>query len=186
MDLDKAIKTRHSVRRFKTKSVDWRDVIKAIDAANLAPTAGNIPTVKYIVVTEDDKIQELADASQQDFIATAGYIVVICTDPRQCERSYEERAKKYCPQQAGTAIENFLLKITDLGLSTCWVGAFNEDQIKKILKIPDYIVVEGIFPVGYEMPKESKQRLKPNLDQRLYFNEYKNTYMKAIKKPEAL
>jgi len=66
MDLDKAIKARHSVRRFKTKSADWRDIIKAIDAARLAPYAGNIPTLKFIIVTDEEKIKQLAVACQQD------------------------------------------------------------------------------------------------------------------------
>jgi len=186
MELDKAIKTRHSSRRFKTKSPEWRDILKAIDAARLAPLAGNIQTIKFILVSDEDKIQQIADACQQDFVGTVSYIVVFCTSPKQCERAYDKRALKYCLQQAGAAIENFLLKITDLGLSACWVGAFNDEQIKKILKIPEEVIVEAVFPVGYEMPKVSKQRLKPSLDECIFFDEWKNKYMKAIKKPEGL
>ena len=186
MDLDKAIKTRCNVRRFKSKSPNWRDIIKAIDAARLAPSAGNIPTTKFLLVTEEDKIKQLANASQQDFVATAEYIVVVCSDSKQSERSYDDRAKKYTSQQAGAAIENFLLKITDIGLATCWVGAFNDEQVKRILQIPEDVKVEAMFPVGYEMPPASKQRFKPNLDTILYFNIWKNKYMKALKKPEAI
>ena len=54
-------------------------------------------------------------------------------------RVYDERALKSLPQQAGAAIENFLLKITDLGLSTCWTGAFSDEQVKRILQIPEDI-----------------------------------------------
>jgi len=185
MDLDKAIKERHSVRRFKTKAPNWRDIIKALNLARLAPLAGNIPTIKFIVVTEDDKIQQLSEACQQDFVAQTKYVVVVCSLPEQCVRSYGERAKKYIKQQAGAAIENFLLKITDLGLATCWVGAFSDEQVKRILQIPDDVEVEALFPIGYELGK-SKQRIKPSLDTCLYFNTWKNKYMKAIKKPEAL
>lgn len=185
MDLDKAIRTRHSARRFSTKRVNWRDIIKVIDVARLAPLSGNIPTLKFIVVTEDDKIRQLADACQQDFVGTVNYIVVICSDPKSCKRSYDNRALKYLPQQAGAAIENFLLKLTDLGLATCWTGAFSDEQVKRILQIPDDIVVEALFPIGYELGK-SKQRIKPHLDSCLYFNIWKNEYMKAIKKPEAI
>jgi len=186
MDLDKAIKTRHSVRRFKTKAPNWRDIIKAIDLARLAPFAGNICSVKFIIVTEDEKIAQIAEACQQDFVGTAKYIVVICSEPDVVIGHYGERAKKYLPQQAGAVIENFLLKLTDLGLSTCWVGAFAEEQIKQILQIPENVEVEAIFPIGYEMPPISKQKPKKKLDTLLYFNVWKNKYMKAIKKPEAL
>lgn len=186
MDLDKAIKDRHSVRRYTIKSPNWRDIIKAIDVARLAPLAGNIPTIKFIIVTEDDKIQELADACQQDFVGTAKYIVAVCTDASQLVRSYDDKkGNRFASQQAGAAIENFLLKITELGLSTCWVGAFADEQVKRILQIPENAEVEALFPIGYEMPPKSKQRSKPTLNSCLFFNTWKNKYMKAIKKPEA-
>jgi len=184
MDLDKAIKERHSVRRYTSKTPDWRKIITALDMARLAPLAGNIPTMKFLLVTEDDKIQQIADACQQDFVGTAKYILVVCSVHQQATRSYDERGKKYASQQAGAAIENFLLKITDLGLATCWVGAFSDEQVKRILQIPDDVEVEALFPIGQEMGK-SKQRIKPTLDDVLFFNTWRNKYMKAWKKPEA-
>lgn len=185
MDIDKAIKERHCVMRFKAKAPDWRDIIKAIDLARLAPLAGNIPTLKFLIVTEEDKIQQIADACQQDFVATAKYLVIVCTDPTQCVRSYEERGRKYCSQQAGAAIENFFLKLTDLGLSTCWTGAFPDNEVKMILQMPEDAIIEGIFPIGYEMPPKAKQKPKPSLDQVLYFNTWKNKHMKPVKNIEA-
>ncbi len=186
MQLDRAIKTRHSCRSFSTKKVNWRDIIKAIDSARLAPLAGNIPTLKFLIVIEEEKIKQLAEACQQSFVGTVDYIVVVVTDPTQTKRSYDERGKKYCSQQAGAAIENFLLKITELGLATCWIGAFSDFQVKKILEIPNEMTVEALFPVGYEMPPKGKQKAKPSLDQLLFFDKWKNKYMKPLKKPEAL
>lgn len=185
MDLDKAIKERHSVRRFTSKKPDWKDIIEAIEAAGHAPLAGNISTLRFLVVSDKDKIQELADAAQQDFIATSSYVIVICSDLAQCHRSYGERAKKYATQQAGAAIENMLLKLTELGLATCWVGAFSDETVKRILQIPEEVEVEAFFPIGHEFGR-SKQRLKPNLDAILYFNVWKNKYMTRIRKVEAV
>jgi len=183
MTLDKAIKNRHSVRSFSTKKVNWRHIIKAIDMARLAPLAGNIPTLKFLVLTEDEKIKALSDVCHQDFIGTADYVVMICSEPAQPIRSYGKRGAKYTTQQAGAAIENFLLTITELGLGTCWVGAFDEEAVKLALQIPEKVIIEGIFPIGYEMPPKVKQKPKPSLDNVLYFNVWKNKYMKAIKKP---
>lgn len=184
MDLDKAIKQRHSARRFKSQKPDWREIMKAIDSARLAPLAGNIPTVKFILVSDAEKIAQLAEAAMQDFISTAHYVVVVCSDKKQLTRSYDERANKYSSQQAGAAIENFLLKIADLGLATCWVGAFSDSAVKRVLQLPEDIDVEAIFPIGYEL-KKSQQRMKPSLDSVLYFNIWKNKYMTKIRKPEA-
>lgn len=185
MELDKAIKERHSVRRFSTKKVDYEYVIEAVSAANLAPFAGNIPDVRFILVNEKDKIEKLAEACQQDFVAQVSYIVVVCSDPTQVIRSYGKRASMYTRQQAGAAVQNFLLKITELGLGTCWVGAFVDEQVRRILNIPEHIDVEAILPIGYELGK-GKQRRKAILDNVLFFNTWKNKYMKPWKRPEAL
>jgi len=184
MDLDKAIRERHSARRFKSKKPDWRKIIEAIEAGSKAPLAGNIPTLKFILVSDKEKIGELAEAATQDFVATAHYVVVVCSDKTQCVRSYDERGEIYSRQQAGAAIENFLLKIIDLGLATCWTGAFSEETVKRILQIPENVDVDALFPIGYEFEK-TKQRAKPNIDAVLFFDVWKNKYMKEIRKPEA-
>lgn len=186
MDLDKAIKERHSVRRFKTKKPDWKKLIETIESASKAPLAGNIPTLKFILVSDSERIAKLAEAAAQDFIATASYVVVVCSDNSQIKRSYDERGLIYSRQQAGASIENFLLKLTDLGLASCWVGAFSEETVKNALQVPDDVEVEVLLPIGYEMPPATKQRKKPNIDDILYFDVWKNKYMKPIKKPEAL
>ncbi len=183
MDLNKVIRERHSVRRFASKKPDWRKIIKAIEASTLAPSAGNISTVRFILVSDKSKIQELAEAALQDFIATVDYVVVVCSDNKQVERSYGERGLIYSRQQAGAAIQNFLLKLTDLGLSTCWVGAFSDMTVKRILQLPEDVVVEALLPIGYEYGK-GKQRKKPDLDSVLFFDVWKNKYMTDLKKPE--
>jgi len=186
MELDKAIKERHSVRRFTSKKPSYEEIIAAIDAANSAPLAGNIPTLKFILVSDAAKINKIAEACQQDFVAQANYLVVICSDSAQAVRSYGERGRMYTRQQAGAAIENFLLKITDMGLGTCWTGAFVDSMIKQVLVIPDNIDVEAVLPMGYEMPKAGKQRKKTDLSAILFFNKWKEKYMKPWKKPEAI
>ena len=185
MDLDKCIKERFSCRKFKSKKPNYRDIIEAIEAATKAPYAGNIPTIKFILVSDKQKIDELAEAATQDFVRTVDYIVVVCSDSNQSKRSYDERATKYCQQQAGAAIENFLLKITDLKLATCWTGAFADEQVKKILGLPEEIEPIALFPIGYSMEK-GKQRTTPDLDNVLYFDVWKNKYMTPIRKPEAV
>lgn len=185
MDLDRCIKERYSCRKFKSKKPSWKDIIEAIEAATKAPYAGNIPTVKFILVSDQEKIRELAEASTQPFVGTVHYIVAICSSPKDCIRSYGERGKRYCKQEIGAAIENFLLKITDLKLATCWIGAFADGQVKKILRLPDDVEPEALFPIGYELGKMS-QRKKPDLDNVLYFDFWKNKTMTPIRKPEAV
>lgn len=184
MNVDTVIKKRHSVRKFKTKKPNYVDIFRAIEAATKAPFAGNLQTLKFILVDEKKKIQELAEAAVQDFVATAHYVLIVCSDTKQCTRCYDERGLRYSRQQAGAAIENFLLRLTSLGLSTCWVGAFSDKTVKRILQLPEEIEVEAMFPIGYEMEK-GKQRKKTDLASCIYFNVWKNKYMRKIRRPEA-
>jgi len=182
MKLDNVIQSRKSVRKFKDKKPDWRDIIECIDAARYAPMAGNNFTLKFILVDDKEKINKLAEASQQPFISQVKYIVVACSNPSRTENAYDNRGEIYCRQQAGAAIENFLLKIEEAGLSTCWVGAFVDRIVKEILKIPENIQVEALFPIGYEFEKPRTRKMKIDIDRILYFNEYKNKNMNKIKK----
>jgi len=117
MHLGKVIQERKSVRKFSKKKPDWRDIIECIDVTRFAPMAGNNFSLKFIIVDDPKTIQKLADASQQDFIATAPYVVVVCTDSTRTVNAYKERGEMYCRQQAGAAIQNFLLRIdTDLNV----------------------------------------------------------------------
>jgi len=186
MDFDKAIEKRHSVRNFREdKKPSYRDVIKAIDAAAQAPLAGNLPSLKFILVSDQNKIDELSQAAAQSFIAKAKYVVVVCSDKKFLEKYYLDRADRYSKHQAGAAIENFLLKITELGLSSCWIGAFSDETVKRILKIPDEIEVEAMFPIGYEQETPSdEKKSKLNVDSLIFFDEYKMKFMKPKYKPE--
>lgn len=182
MNLDKAIQNRHSVRKFSNKKPDWREIIECIDSARYAPMAGGNYSLKFIVVDDKKKINKIATAAQQDFISQAHYVIVACSNPSRTKNAYEEKGEIYVRQQAGAALQNFLLKIQESGLSTCWVGHFIEEQIKKDLKIPKKINIEAIFPIGYDSEKKKTRKAPIELDNILYFNEYKNEKMNKSKK----
>ena len=150
MDFDKLVKSRASVRKFSSKKPDWRDIIECIDIARYAPTAGHNSSLKFILVSDPESIKKIAKACQQDFILSAHYVVVACSSPGRLINAYGESGEAYAKQQAGAGIQNFLLKIEQVGLSTCWVGYFVESQIKTALKIPGDVSVEAVFPIGFE------------------------------------
>jgi len=181
MELDKAIQARHSVRKFSKKVPNWRTIIECIDSARYAPMAGGSYTLKFIMVNDEEKIKKIAEASQQEHVGEVKFIVVACSNPSRPTNEYGKQGEVYARQQAGAAIENFLLKITESGLATCWVGYFVEDQVKRILKIPKECNVEALFPIGYETEKKRTKKAKIDLDRILYFNFYDNKNMKHPK-----
>lgn len=178
MELDEAIKSRKSTRKFSDKKPDWRNIIECIDAARYAPMTGNNYTLKFVLVSDEEKIIKISEASQQDFIAKAKFVVVVCSDDSRTANLYgKDSGKEWARQQAGAAIENFLLKIEEFKLATCWIGYFVEDQIKEALKIPAKLKVEALFPIGYEFTKAKTKKAKIDLDNILFFDSYGNKKM---------
>lgn len=182
MEFKKVIKERTSRRKYSSKKPKLEQVMELIEAANLAPSPGNLQILRYILVEDEKQIEKIAEACQQDFIKKAQILVVICSDPKNTERAYDKRAKKYIRQHAGAAIENFLLKATDMGLASCWVGAFVEFTIKNILNIPDHVDVEAVLTVGNKLITDrTKQKRKPELYERIWFGQYGNKYQKPFR-----
>lgn len=177
MQLDKAIQTRRSVRKFKDKKPDWRNILEAIDSTRYAPMAGEIFTLKFMLIDDEKLIKKLAKYSTQDFVGFTKYVVVFVSKNNRTVASYGKRGEIYTRQQAGAAIQNFLLKITELKLSTCWVGHFDERMIKNVLKIPEDRDVEAIFPIGFEIREPLTKPIKRELQNIIYFNEWKNQRM---------
>lgn len=178
MDLDKSIQERKSVRKFSNKKPDWRDIIEAIDSCRYAPMSGNNYSLKFIMTKDKEIIKKIAQACQQSFIEEAPFVVVVLNDPARTLNLFGEKGQNYLKHQAGAAIENFLLKIQDYGLSSCWVGHFVEYLIKETLKIPEGIEVEAVLPIGYEAKGITTKRRKIDLNRILFFDKYGERRMK--------
>ena len=186
MKLDSSIEKRKSVRNFKDKKPDWRQIIEAIDFMRYSPKAGNNFALKVILVSDEKKIEKIAEAAQQDFIKQVKYVVVVCGDVDRLENLYPERGKKYLKQQVGAAIQNFLLTLEERKLSTCWIGHFTDEKIKHLLSIPDKMEVEAIFPIGYEKKVgKQKEKSNPELSSLLFFEKYGNKKMNSSRKLSA-
>ncbi|GAG12450.1 unnamed protein product, partial [marine sediment metagenome] len=164
MDVDKAIKERHSVRNYSDKKVGLKDVVHIMDAGRLAPAAGNVHTIRFVLVEDKDMKRKIAKAAlSQHFLEKAQYVIVVCSDVKRMRKAYGERGLIYARHQAGAAIENMLLKIVSLGMGSCWVGAFHEATVKKLLKIPQELIIEALIPVGYSAGRRV-ERKKHDLD----------------------
>ncbi|MEK6855780.1 MAG: nitroreductase family protein, partial [Nanoarchaeota archaeon] len=168
-------KKRRSVRSFKNKAVSWKRLMDAVDAANKAPSAGSNQNMKYILVEHPEKIETLAKLADQLWINEAQAVIIVCSDDKQLENLYGERGRIYSRQQAGAAIEHILLKITELGLSACWIGAYDDDMLRSHFGIPESQQIEAIIPIGYEKPtaraKAHKEK-KKSLSQTVYWEEW--------------
>jgi len=154
------LKARESIRRFKRrKSIPAQAEQLLLEAARLAPSAGNQQTWHFFVI-KDDALKDIAAraAFGQGFISQASLVVVVAVDKERAFSGYGRRGLDlYCLQDTAAAIENMLLAATALGLAGCWVGAFDERELELGLGLDSrrYRPV-AILPIGYadEAPAE--------------------------------
>lgn len=154
MELIDAIKSRSSVRKFSSKPIEDNIIEEIIELGNLAPSAGNLQPRDFVVVKNEDTKEKLAQAAlNQRFVAEVPVVIVVCANIRRVS-SYGRRGMElYCYQDSAAAIENMLLAIVDKGLACCWVGAFNENAVSKILDLPDHVRPIALLPIGYSDEK---------------------------------
>ena len=144
-------KKRHSVRNFKSNEVGLRTLEEILEAANSAPSAGNLKAREIIVVKDSETKKALAKAALgQDFIAEASIVLIFFALPEKSGKRYGERGKNLYSIQDATISASFAwLQAIDLGLSTCWVGAFDDKEVKEILKVSQNWQPIVILPIGY-------------------------------------
>jgi nitroreductase len=172
MKLRDAIENRADVKRFDLKKPDWRKVVRAIDAARFASSAGNHFAARFILVDDEKIIDKLGESCQQNFIKGAKCVVVVVSDPSGLVRSYNERGESYCKLQAGAAIQNFLLALEDEGLVSSWVWYFDDDEVRRFLDVPDNANVEGVFPIGRKTKIMGIKNRVAKLENVLFFGKY--------------
>jgi nitroreductase len=162
----KVIKERRSIRAYTDEEVSDEDIERLIDAARWAPSAGNIQPWAFVVVKEAETKRKLLHAAlNQTLIQEAPVVIVVCADAKRSSRVYGSRGEKlYSIQDTAAATENILLAAQELGLSTCWVGAFREKEVAKAVKAPRNLRPVAMVAVGY--PAE-----RPVAPQKRSFNE---------------
>jgi len=155
MEVLECIKTRRSTRKFLDVPVEWDKVGTIVDAGRSAPTSGNLQNWKFIVVLDQDKRKEIAEACLKQFwMERAPVHIIVCAEPEKAKRFYGIRGERlYSIQNCAASVENMLLTAHSLGLGSCWVGAFDEDMLKRSLGIPDYARPQAIIPIGYPAEK---------------------------------
>jgi len=156
------IKDRRSIRIYKDEGIPKGKLDKLLEAARLAPSAGNRQNWKFIVVEDEQIKNQLVNASNnQAFVGTASYVIAGIGDSVQ----------KWHQVDLAIALEHIALEAVELGLGTCWIGAFNEEEVKKILKIPHDKKVVALLTVG--VPAESPApRPRKALEEIVVYNEY--------------
>lgn len=142
-----AIKMRRSIRHYKDLPVEDEKLDKVLEAGRLAPSAGNLQEWKFIVIRDKTAREELAIAAcNQKFVSEAPVVIVACATVTDY---IMESGQLAYPIDVAIAVDHMALKAVEEGLGTCWVGSFDEEEVKKILDIHDNIRIITLLTIGY-------------------------------------
>ena len=148
MDFSEVLLTRRSVRSYSSKAIDAKVLGRVLNAARMAPSANNVQPWRFIVVSDEDKRKAIAKISaNQSFIAEAP-AVVVCCGKRYVDRWSWIGENMYLIDTA-IAIDHLTLAARNEGLGTCWVGAFDHEDLRRLLNVPDGFDVIVLTPLGY-------------------------------------
>ena len=147
MRFSELIMIRYSVRSYKPEMVEDEKLQAVLEAARLAPSAANRQPFQLIVTHTKGREEELRRIYDRHWFVQAPIVICACSFPAQ---GWVRRdGKNYCEVDVTIAMDHLILAATDLGLGTCWIGAFDPTAAREVLGIPDDIDPIAFTPLGY-------------------------------------
>lgn len=153
MDYYEVIRKRRSIRAYENRDVEEDKLKRILEAARIAPSAANIQPWRLIVIRKMEAKQKLKAAYARPWFWTAP--VVICACGITSEAWKRSDGKTYLDVDVAIAMDHLILAATAEGLGTCWIGAFDPTEVKRILNLSPEIEPIALTPLGY--PAESPQ-----------------------------
>lgn len=150
MDILEAVRKRRSIRNFQKKEIPEELIDKLTESLVWAPSAGNLQSRKFYFIRDEAVKRKIAGAAlNQGFIADAPLVIVGCTDSHVAGKYGERGVTLYSIQDVACSVMGMMLVAFDNKLGTCWVGAFREEELTRILNLPMNLKPVVIIPVGY-------------------------------------
>mgnify|MGYP003290971187 CR=1 FL=1 len=164
MEFFDVISERYSVRGFTDQEVEKEKLDKILEAARLAPTGVNYQPFKVFVIDTKENKEVLSEIYKADWFVQAPYVIAIAACPDKAwTRPWD--GKNIADIDATIVMDHIILAATDLGLGTCYIGAFKADVAKEFLELDDDWEPVLFTPLGYgnaeprETPRKSLDEL---------------------------
>lgn len=171
MDLSSTIRSRRSVRAFRTEPVPDALLRELVELANWAPSAGNLQARDLVVVRDTKTREALARAADQNELAQAPVVVAVCTNASRISKYGERGRELFSIQDAAAATENLLLAAHERGLGAVWMGSFEEDVVRRILGIPQHARPVTLVALGWPAENPPPPQRLP-LDEVLHWDRW--------------
>lgn len=152
---------RRSIRCYKSESVPDEVLNNVLEAGRLAPSADNAQPWHFIVITDPNIKRELSKGTWRSFIEDSAFTIVGCGEKRD----------KWSTVDVAIALENMVLAGEAQGVGSCWIGAFEEEEVKKLSGIPDDLKVAALVSFGYPAEKPSSHD-KKSLKEIVHYNRF--------------
>lgn len=164
MDFFKLINARRSIRAYQPQAIEEEKITRILEAANHAPSAGNLQAYVIVVVRDLATRRALAGAAlNQESLIQAPVVLAFFAHQQISAVKYKQRAELYSLQDATIAATYAQLAASALGLGSVWIGAFDDDAVKRILKAQADWRPAALLPIGYSAetpPKTSRRAVK--------------------------
>jgi nitroreductase len=171
MDFYEAVQRRLSVRSYKPDPIPEDVLTRVLDAGRLAPSAKNLQPWKFIIIRDSEVKKALVPACRgQAFIAEAPIVICACA---LTEQAWKGMGGYWTAEAVDVtiAIEHMMLAAAAEGLGTCWIGAYTEAEVRKVLAIPEGVKPIALTPLGYPA-RESKPRPRKPLSEIVCHDKY--------------
>jgi len=180
MDLDEAIHSRRSIRLFTEKPVDKELIYQMIDAGRWAPSATNKQDARFIYIDDAEIIKKLCDLGTAHFVKDCRQLILVLYDNRIDNTEYHDDILS-----AAAAIQNMLLKATELGVGSCWVANLpSKAALRKLFDIPSYYDPISLIAVGYASKAPAEVNRKNALDRVIFNNAFDRDREQPDTKPK--
>jgi nitroreductase len=145
------------IRAYKSDPVPEEKIQRLLEYAVRAPSAGNLQPWEFIIIKSPETRAKLAKAAfDQTSVASAPVTIVTCADIQRAGSKYGARGSFYSLVDASFASLLILLGAVEQGLGACFVGAYNPEEVAKLLALPDHVRPVGLITLGY--PAESPRK----------------------------
>lgn len=179
----KEIRTRRSIRKYIDKPVEDEKLMQILESARLAPSGNNTQPWNFVIVKSKETREKLAKASHNQRWMMSAPVFIVCVGDIRSRIGEEEivlnedspeSELKLIIRDTSIAIEHIVLEAESLGLGTCWVAWFTQNDIRPILNIPEDKYISAIIPLGY--PDETPNpRPRKRLDEIVHYEVWNGT-----------
>jgi len=150
---------RYSVRAYKPEAVPAETLAVVLEAARMAPTAANRQAFQLIVIETAGRGPELSKIYGREWFTQAPLVICACGLPE--ENWVRRDGKNYNDVDVAIVMDHLTLAAADVGLGTCWIGAFDPDAARDVLGLPDEVEPVAFTPLGYPADAPGPKKRKP-------------------------